>query len=106
MIYPEITTKEKRKSFILKIKVSKKELREVSAEDLTELKRGVLEEISYELDNLVYETIDLDGDLTYDDVKENLDRVSIETNDYDTESVYTEEETENVTEVEGDVEEA
>ena len=55
MVYPEIKIKEKRKSFSMRVKVSKKEVQgEVfTSEEVTELKRTILEEISYELDNLI-----------------------------------------------------
>jgi hypothetical protein len=56
MVYTEIEIKEKRKSFTMKVKISKKEVEgEVfTSEEVTELKRTILEEINYELDNLVH----------------------------------------------------
>jgi len=55
MVYPEIEIKEKRKSFSMKVKISKREVQgEVfTSEEVTELKKTILEEIAQELDSLI-----------------------------------------------------
>jgi hypothetical protein len=81
MVYPEIKIKEKRKSFTMKVKISKKEVEgEVfTSEEVTELKRTILEEISYELDNLVHMMVE-DEELSVEQIEamENaLSKVSV-----------------------------
>ena len=81
MVYPEIEIKEKRKSFTMKVKISKKEVEgEVfTSEEVTELKRTILEEISYELDNLVHMMVE-DEELSVEQIEamENaLNKVSV-----------------------------
>lgn len=85
MVYPEIKIKEKRKSFSMRVKVSKKEVQgEVfTSEEVTELKRTILEEISYELDNLINLMVE-DEELNeqqLDALAEALDKVSISVED-------------------------
>lgn len=55
MVFPKIKIKERRKSFTLKMKISKKEVQgfTLDSEELTELKRSILEDLSYEVDNLI-----------------------------------------------------
>ena len=55
MIYPEIKIKEKRKSFTMKVIIPKEDVQgEVfTQEDVTELKRTILEDVSYNLDELI-----------------------------------------------------
>jgi hypothetical protein len=81
MVYPEIKIKEKRKSFTMKVKISKKEVEgEVfTSEEVTELKRTILEEINYELDNLVHMMVE-DEELSVEQIEamENaLNKVSV-----------------------------
>jgi|LakMenE01Jun11ns_1017448.scaffolds.fasta_scaffold9959328_11 hypothetical protein len=81
MVYPEIEIKEKRKSFTMKVKISKKEVEgEVfTSEEVTELKRTILEEINYELDNLVHMMVE-DEELSVEQIEamENaLNKVSV-----------------------------
>ena len=81
MVYPEIEIKEKRKSFTMKVKISKKEVEgEVfTSEEVTELKRTILEEINYELDNLVHMMVE-DEELSVEQIEamENaLSKVSV-----------------------------
>jgi len=83
MVYPEIKIKEKRKSFTMKVKISKKDVQgEVfTSEEVTELKKSILEEINYELDNLINLMVE-DVDLSYEQIQamENaLNKVSIST---------------------------
>lgn len=85
MVYPEIKIKEKRKSFSMRVKVSKKEVQgEIfTSEEVTELKRTILEEISYELDNLINMMVE-DEDLNDEQIEglENaLAKVSIAVED-------------------------
>ena len=85
MVYPEIKIKEKRKSFSMRVKVSKKEVQgEVfTSEEVTELKRTILEEISYELDNLINLMVE-DEELNeqqLDALAEALSKVSISVED-------------------------
>jgi hypothetical protein len=94
MVYPEIKIKEKRKSFTMRVKISKKEVQgEVfTSEDLTELKRTILEEIAYEVDNLINEMVE-DEELNYNQIQEMslaLGKVSISVEE--TEEVEVEEE--------------
>jgi hypothetical protein len=95
MVYPEIKIKEKSKSFSMKVKISKKEVEgEVfTSEEVTELKRTILEEISYELDNLITLMVE-DEELSDEQIgalEDALGKVSIST---DEEVSETEEETE------------
>lgn len=55
MVFPQIKSKEKKKSFNLKLKISKKEVEglTLNPEEVTELKRTLLEELNYEIDNLI-----------------------------------------------------
>lgn len=55
MVYPEIKIKEKRKSFSMKVIIPKEDVQgEVfTPEDVTELKRTILEDVSYKLDELI-----------------------------------------------------
>ena len=55
MVYPEIKIKEKRKSFSMKVRISKEDVQgEIfSSEEVTELKKTILEEIAQELDSLI-----------------------------------------------------
>jgi hypothetical protein len=81
MVYPEIEIKEKRKFFTMKVKISKKEVEgEVfTSEEVTELKRTILEEINYELDNLVHMMVE-DEELSVEQIEamENaLNKVSV-----------------------------
>lgn len=85
MVYPEIKIKEKRKSFSMRVKVSKKDVQgEVfTSEEVTELKRTILEEISYELDNLINLMVE-DEELNeqqLDALAEALNKVSISVED-------------------------
>jgi len=85
MVYPEIKIKEKRKSFSMKVKISKKEVEgEVfTSEDVTELKKTILEEISYEVDNLINMMVE-DEELSSEQIVEMenaLGKVSISVED-------------------------
>lgn len=85
MVYPEIKIKEKRKSFSMRVKVSKKEVQgEIfTSEEVTELKRTILEEISYELDNLINMMVE-DEDLNDEQIEgleDALAKVSITVED-------------------------
>ena len=55
MVYPQIEIKEKRKSFSMKVKILREDVEgEVfTSEEVTELKRTILEEIAQELDSLI-----------------------------------------------------
>jgi DNA anti-recombination protein RmuC len=94
MVYPEIKIKEKRKSFTMKVKISKKEVEgEVfTSEEVTELKRTVLEEISYELDNLVQ--------MMVEDEELSIEQIEAMENALNKVSVSIENETEEVSETE------
>lgn len=71
MVYPEIKIKEKRKSFSMKVRISKEDVQgEVfTSEEVTELKRTILEEISYEVDNLINLMVE-DEELSYEQINE------------------------------------
>jgi len=94
MVYPEIKIKEKRKSFTMKVKISKKEVEgEVfTSEEVTELKRTILEEISYELDNLVQ--------MMVEDEELSIEQIEAMENALNKVSVSIENETEEVSETE------
>jgi len=94
MVYPEIKIKEKRKSFTMKVKISKKEVEgEVfTSEEVTELKRTILEEISYELDNLVQ--------MMVEDEELSIEQIEAMENALSKVSVSIENETEEVSETE------
>ena len=70
MVNTKIKIKEKRKSFIMNLKISKKEVqgKVFDSEDLTELKRTILEEINYEVDNLINKMVE-DEELTYKQIE-------------------------------------
>jgi hypothetical protein len=70
MVKTKIKIKEKSKSFIMNLKISKKEVqgRVFDSEDLTELKRIILEEINYEVDNLINKMVE-DEELTYEQIE-------------------------------------
>jgi len=55
MVYPEIKIKEKRKSFTMKVIISKEDVQGelFTQEDVTELKKTILEDVSYNLDELI-----------------------------------------------------
>lgn len=55
MVFPEFKIKEKRKSFNLRMKISKNDVEGIvlGPEDVTELKREILEELSYQVDDLI-----------------------------------------------------
>lgn len=83
MVYPEIKIKEKRKSFSMRVKISKKEVQgEVfTSEEITELKRTILEEVCYELDNLIGLMVE-DEDLSseqIDAMEDALGKVTVST---------------------------
>lgn len=85
MVYPEIKIKEKRKSFSMKVRISRKDVEgEVFAsEDITELKKTILEDISEELDNLITMMVE-DEELSDEQIlglDEALGRVSISVED-------------------------
>lgn len=89
MVYPEIKIKEKRKSFSMKVRISKKEVEgEVfTSEDVTELKKTILEEISYEVDNLINMMVE-DEELSSEQIEEMenaLGKVSISVEEVETE---------------------
>jgi len=81
MVYPEIEIKEKRKSFSMKVKISKREVQgEIfNSEEITELKKTILEDISEELDSLIVMMVE-DDELSDEQIlglDEALGRVSI-----------------------------
>ena len=85
MVYPEIEIKEKRKSFSMKVKISKREVQgEVfNSEEITELKKTILEDISEELDSLIVMMVE-DDELSDEQIlglDEALGRVSISVED-------------------------
>lgn len=94
MVYPEIKIKEKRKSFTMKVKISKKEVEGefFTSEEVTELKRTILEEISYELDNLVQ--------MMVEDEELSIEQIEAMENALNKVSVSIENETEEVSETE------
>lgn len=71
MVYPEIKIKEKNKSFSMKVRIAKEEVQGdvFTSEDVTELKRTILELISYKLDDLIVMMVE-DEDLTFEQTQE------------------------------------
>jgi GTP cyclohydrolase II len=97
MVYPEIKIKEKNKSFSMKVRIAKEEVQGdvFTSEDVTELKRTILELISYKLDDLIVMMVE-DEDLTFEQTQEMdnaLSKVSVSV-----ETEAQEEETEDVVE--------
>lgn len=85
MVYPQIEIKEKRKSFSMKVKILRKDVEgEVfTSEEVTELKKTIMEEISQELDHLIVLMVE-DEELSEDQIlglDEALGRVSISVED-------------------------
>ena len=81
MVYPEIKIKEKRKSFTMKVIISKEDVQGelFTQEDVTELKKTILEDVSYNLDELIVmmvEDEELDEDQTLV-LEKALDKVTI-----------------------------
>lgn len=106
MVYPEIKIKEKRKSFSMKVIISKEDVQgEVfTPEDVTELKRTILEDVSYNLDELIVMMVE-DEELSEDQtlvLEKALDKVTISVEDENEmiEEVEEVEETDSVTEEE------
>jgi hypothetical protein len=81
MVYPEIKITEKRKSFNLKVKISKKDVKGVvfTSEDVTELKRTILEELNSEVDELIHSMVENDelNNSEYTELCRALDKVSV-----------------------------
>lgn len=98
MVFPEIKIKEKRKSFNLKMKISKKEVKGIflSSEEVTELKQSILDELNYEVENLIRMMVEDEelSDEQSDAFESALDRVSVSV----AESEITEGETEETSE--------
>jgi hypothetical protein len=91
MVYPEIKIKEKGKSFNLKMKISKKEVNGVvlNPDEVIELKRTILEEISYEVDNLIEMMIE-DEELNEEQLESfqnSLDKVQVSIEEVEVEEV-------------------
>lgn len=98
MVYPEIKIKEKNKSFSMKVRIAKEEVQGdvFTSEDVTELKRTILELISYKLDDLIVMMVE-DEDLTFEQTQEMDNALSKVSVSVETEAEE-EEETEDVVE--------
>lgn len=83
MVYPEIKTKDKKNSFSIKIKLSKEDITNIltDSESLIELKRTILEVVTYEVDNFIINSADLwDTDIEkIKKVNSALNKVSVTT---------------------------
>ena len=109
MVYPEIKIKVKRKSFSMKVIISKEDVQGefFTPEDVTELKRTILEDVSYNLDELIVMMVE-DEELSEDEtlvLEKALDKVTISVEDEnevieEVEEVEEVEETDSVTEEE------
>jgi hypothetical protein len=105
-MYPEIKIKEKKNSYVCKVKVSKEDMTDyATVEGMAEFKKDFLQSISDELDSFITQLVnDEDGYEAAIQVEEVLETIQITQIEKEVEEEETEEETEEIDEAKKDFE--